>query len=486
MIQEKPSEPISSSSSLNTFNSSQVPWRSLVVKNFKAECLSVEQIPENHTLRELTLKKGIFTWSWLKEFIGRFESLENLSIVECIRTRQEDEGWFQTPEEFRKFSQFQRRVRFLSFEFDGRARMLNFYVRMFTCPHSKLEGLRIVTRSFSCQDYGSMEYGKGPAVLCNLVQSCSSTLKSLVIEITSYFTSLIGEFLNRLVQNNVQVNISEFHLKVSLVDGVGDSSVADKEQFFIISFLKTQSNLKSLGLPEFQTMAEDELIAVFPRNLTQISICEDSLPTRTPEVFKILNNAEELGIKCQIGTSLLQYTKNEEFPKLESLNIDGNICGLFLGLILGSFPNLIKLCIDVSAGSPHVSLTDNNLQTIILTLSYLKSLKLANCKFITDFGVTGIKATDTAKLLDSRLVYSDLPLTDLGIARAGVPLSSLQCKTKVINILFLSKLKPYICVRGVVAYADVDFHVGICGFNPPPQFIYARVTYQYQTNENFV
>jgi hypothetical protein len=131
------------------------------------------------------------------------------------------------------------------------------------------------------------------------------------------------------------------------------------------------------------------------------------------------------------ATNFVNATANTVFPVLRSLSVKGEMRANLTTSILNSFPNLVKLELGCDYIGPcpvvlDAVVTDEVLQSIILNLVNLQTLILSLCDKITDFGVSGIRCADVRQLLESKSLYLERDLTELGMDRIGLPLSDLK------------------------------------------------------------
>ncbi len=112
------------------------------------------------------------------------------------------------------------------------------------------------------------------------------------------------------------------------------------------------------------------------------------------------------------------------YPNLKSLTAHG-YSGAFD--YPANFHNLVNLKIEVTVEAQAASaINDTTLQDMITTLEALETLDLESCAAVTDFGITGIRAEDSSTLLKTKKVFLTKELSDFGMQRTGLPLSSLK------------------------------------------------------------
>ncbi len=198
----------------------------------------------------------------------------------------------------------------------------------------------------------------------------------------------------------------------------------------ILNFLKPQTKLKYLGLGKINisdTEIATQLLDILDsRDLKFFTLTGDVLQRR---VLEKLQNAVELSLGFVKTRRLAAALNSDVFPKLESLIITGLEGRGCARTIVQAFPNLTTILIqknETRVSDAFTGFRDADLQIIIRNLINLRNMYLYDCARISDFGVSGIE--HSWRLKGFGALFLKRSLSELGILRDGLPLSSLKCK----------------------------------------------------------
>ncbi len=269
--------------------------------------------------------------------------------------------------------------------------------------------------------------------LHKLIYYNRTTLKKLNFMTTGRLAGRVIKVLSNLAKDGKgPLNLTSFGLTWTWDTGETPYTRSPHE-LKLLEFLKSQPNLTSVFLPPLKSQSRIPAAAALPLQING-TFGTNFGAIATVELLQKLLEAESMKFNFHPfpgndSTNFVNAAANTVFPVLRSLSVKGEMRQNLTSTIIRSFPNLVKLEVVCSNELQLQEVVrDELLQSIVQNLVNLQTLILGPCNRITDFGVAGIRTTDSRQLLESRSLYLERKLTELGMERIGVSISDLKGK----------------------------------------------------------